>query len=25
MHCSLLAEDALKSAIEDYRSKQEGE
>ena len=23
MHCSVLAEDALKSAIEDYRSRQE--
>ncbi len=25
MHCSVLAEQALKSAIEDYRSKQKGE
>ncbi|MDP8214003.1 MAG: Fe-S cluster assembly scaffold protein NifU [Candidatus Euphemobacter frigidus] len=24
MHCSLLAEDALKAAIEEYRAKQEG-
>ena len=25
MHCSVLAEDALRSAIDDYRSKQKGE
>ena len=25
IHCSVLAEDAIKSAIEDYRQKRDGE